>query len=275
MDFRSMLIESVQACGKNAKNPFFLYSLLCDKAGNAFVQKNDVEEFYSLDKEFYIVKEIMENTEPKTIGKLLEKCRAKSAVSHKECLKWIYALFEFYYQEKHQSNANTEEVLKGLEADWPTLEIAELDSFKPKQETKEDKKKKSEEPSVQNAFPTANPLPPPPAPQQKVKKPAPQVPVLPQPQAVTTPPKPKKKPKNNRLYITRDTPDDAWVYIHGITYHHVLQCPMLNPYASRSPMLIIKKRLYKDVKNGNVCRCGLCGNFTPDTPDFDPKWVFI
>ena len=102
MDFRKVLTEALKICGEHADDPFLLYSVLCDCAGNDYTVSPQVEMFHRFNKTYGLVAEMKKNPDPRMIGLLLERCKEQPDAPDKLCLKWIHTLFEFYYRANYR-----------------------------------------------------------------------------------------------------------------------------------------------------------------------------
>ena len=117
MDFRAILIEALERCKEDSKEPQMLYNMLCDIARNDYELEGQIESFYYLDKNFHLVKNISMQPEPRIIGRLLADCESQSEISSKVCLRWIYTVFEFYYRLAHTRWNGVGKALNALETD--------------------------------------------------------------------------------------------------------------------------------------------------------------
>jgi hypothetical protein len=67
MNFKDILLDSLNMCGENAVDPFFLYCVLSDKAGDDYLVKTSIDQFYAFDSEYRVVKKIFEKNETRYI----------------------------------------------------------------------------------------------------------------------------------------------------------------------------------------------------------------
>lgn len=128
MNFKDILLDSLNTCGKNAVDPFFLYGVLSDKAGDDYLLKTSVDQFYAFDSEYRVVKRISEKDEPRIIRELLEESKEGSAPSLKDRVHWIFETFTFYYRNKHTKTDGLDQTIACIEKDFlePIGEILEF-----------------------------------------------------------------------------------------------------------------------------------------------------
>ena len=101
MNFKDILLDSLNMCGKNAIDPFFLYCVLSDKARDDYLLKTSIDQFYAFDSEYRVVRKIYERVEPRIIRELLEECEVGSVLPLKDRVRWIFEIFAFYYRNTY------------------------------------------------------------------------------------------------------------------------------------------------------------------------------
>ena len=118
MNFKDILLDSLNTCGENAVDSFFLYGVLSDKAGDDYLLKMSVDQFYAFDSEYRVVRKIYERVEPRIIREILEECEVGSVLPLKDRVRWIFEIFAFYYRNKHGKGEGLEQTIACIENDF-------------------------------------------------------------------------------------------------------------------------------------------------------------
>ena len=148
MNFKDILLDSLNMCGENAVDPFFLYCVLSDKAGDDYLVKTSIDQFYAFDSEYRVVKKIFEKNEPRIIRELLEECEGGSAPPLKDRVRWVFEIFAFYYRNKHGKGEGLEQTIACIENDFLEPIGEKLEFHKPVQP-----KRKKARPAVKSSSP--------------------------------------------------------------------------------------------------------------------------